>query len=263
MAGALWSGSLSFGLVNVPVALLSAVRDRDVHFHQLRESDHRRIEVRRYCTDEDKEVPWEEIAHGYELDDECVMVTDAELEALEPRRTRTIDIEQFVPVGQIDPNYFDHPYFLVPAGGGEGAARAYRLLAGVMERSERAALGRFVLRTREYLVALRVRDGAIALSTLLFADELRPVADLGDAVPSDKRHKPTRTQVDRAVALIDAMSAEFDPTNYTDCHRRRLLDVIAAKRDGEEIEAPGRPEVPKPAPDLMEALKESLVAAKA
>src|SRR4051794_21430186 len=172
MPRAMWSGSVSFGLVNVPVALHSAARDLDVHFHQIHEPSNARIEVRRVCSKEGKEVPWEEIAHGWDEGSKCVMVTDDELESLEPRRTKTIDIEAFVDLEEIDPVHFDHPYWLAPTGG-EGAARAYALLGKVMERSERVAIGRFVLRTKEYLVALRFRDGAIALSTLLFADEIR------------------------------------------------------------------------------------------
>jgi len=255
MARALWSGSVSFGLVNVPVALFSAARDLDVHFHQLHEPTNARIEVRRVCSKEGKEVPWEEIAHGWDSDTKCVMVTDDELEALEPRRTKTIDLEAFVELAEIDPVHFDHPYYLAPAGG-EGAARAYALLAEVMERSGRVAIGRFVLRTKEYLVALRVRDGAIALSTLLFADEIRE-PDPGT------RKKPVKKHVDEAVRLIKELSADFDPGAYEDGHRKRLEKLIAQKKKGQEIEIPDDPEVPEPVSDLMDALRESLKAARA
>jgi DNA end-binding protein Ku len=149
MPRSLWSGSLSFGLVNVPVALYSGVADTDVHFRQLHAKDHTPVEIRRYCAKEDAEVPYEEIANGYETDGDLVILTDAELATAAPRKTRTIDIEAFVDLAEVDPIYLDHPYVLMPSGESEGAMRAYRLLLEVMERTERAALGRFVMRTKE------------------------------------------------------------------------------------------------------------------
>jgi DNA end-binding protein Ku len=261
MPRAIWSGAVSFGLVNVPVALLSAVRDLDVHFHQLDERTKARIEIRRVCSKEGKAVDYDEIAHGYELDGECVMLTDEELAALEPRKTRTIDIEAFVELDSIDPAYFDRPYYLVPVGG-EGAARAYRLLAEVMRRSDRVAIGRFVLRSREYLVALRVRDGAIALSTMLFENELRRAKDVGDARVTAK-DKPSDRALTQATKLVKALATDFDPSAYEDRHRKRVRKLIAKKRKGGEISAPPEPETPGPVPDLMAALRESLEAAKA
>src|SRR5919206_1703782 len=152
MPRALWTGSLSFGLVNVPVQLMSAVRDMDLHFRQLHEKDNVPVETQRWCSEEEKEVPYESITRSYELDSgKQVIVTDDDLEAVEPRKTRTIDIEQFVDLADVDPVYFDHPYFLEPGADDEGAKRAYQLLVGAMERSDRAALGRFVMRTKEYL----------------------------------------------------------------------------------------------------------------
>src|SRR3954451_218529 len=152
MARSLWTGSLSFGLVNVPVALFSGVKDTDVHFRQLHVKDHTPIETRRFCKDEDTEVPWDEIAHGYETEDgEQVVLSDAELATAAPRKTRTIDVEAFVDLADVDPIYYDHPYVLMPSGEAEGTQRAYRLLLEVMEQTDRAALGRFVLRTKEYL----------------------------------------------------------------------------------------------------------------
>src|ERR671928_563494 len=138
----LWSGSLSFGLVNVPVQMVSAARDLDYHFHQLHEKDKARIEQRRFCSEEDVEVTWEEVARSYDLDGKQVILTDEELASVEPRKTRTIDIEAFVELAEVDPIYFDHPYFLVPAGESEGTLRAYRLLVEVMDKQERVALGR-------------------------------------------------------------------------------------------------------------------------
>ncbi len=144
MPRSLWTGSLSFGLVNVPVRLEPAVRDRDLHFRQLHRKDGAPIEVQRWCSQEDVEVDYDEITHGYELEDgDRITISDLELQAIEPRRTRTIDIEQFVELTDVDPMYFDHPYWLVPASDDDGALRAYRLLSEMMGRTDRAALGRF------------------------------------------------------------------------------------------------------------------------
>ena len=166
MPRSLWSGSLSFGLVNVPVVMVSAMRDLDLHFRQLHEKDGAPVETQRWCSKEDVEVPYDEIAHAFEFDDGSqVIISDEELEAIEPRRTRTIDIEQFVDLDEVDPVYFDHPYYLLPAGSDDGSTRAYRLLVDVMDRTERAAVGQFVMRTKEYLAIVRVRRGSIAWSS--------------------------------------------------------------------------------------------------
>jgi DNA end-binding protein Ku len=250
---ALWSGSLSFGLVNVPVQLVSAARDLDYHFHELHEKDKARIEQRRFCSKEDVEVMYEEVAHSYDLDGKQVIVTDAELGSVEPRKTRTIDIEAFVSLAEIDPVYFDHPYLIVPAGESEGTLRAYRLLVEVMERSERAALGRFVMRTKEYLAAVRVRDGALTLTTMLFHDEIRPTKP----IPTGGK-KPAKKELDQAVALVEALSTDWDPESYDDCYRERLRRVIEDKRKRRTIEAPEPEKEPSPAPDLMDALQRAL-----
>jgi DNA end-binding protein Ku len=257
MARALWSGSLSFGLVNVPVQLFSAVRDLDVHFNQLHEKDGAPIETHRFCADEDRDVPFEEIGHGYERDDgDQVVLTDEELALAAPRKTRTIDIESFVDLEDVDPIHFDHPYFLLPAGDGEGSKRAYQLLLEVMRRSERAALGRFVLRTKEYLVIVRVRDGLLALTTMLFHDEIRPAKD----IPAGGA-KPKKAQLDQAIALVEALAVDWDPSQYEDRYRERLLDVIERKKKGKRISVPDDERQPAPVPDLMAALEESLKAA--
>jgi DNA end-binding protein Ku len=249
----LWSGSLSFGLVNVPVQLVSAARDLDYHFHQLHEKDKVPIEQRRFCSKEDQEVSWEEVAHSYDLNGRAVVVTDEELASVQPRKTRTIDIEAFVELDEVDPIYFDHPYFLVPAGESEGTLRAYRLLVAVMEKQERAALGRFVMRTKEYLVALRAREGALALTTMLFHDEVRPTKD----VPTGGK-KPSKKQLDNAVAIIEELSTDWEPETYTDCYRERLRKVIDAKRKRKTIHAPKPEPEPGPVPDLMAALEATL-----
>jgi DNA end-binding protein Ku len=253
MARTLWSGSLSFGLVNVPVQLVTAARDLDYHFRQIHEKDKAAIEQRRYCSEEDVEVTWEEIAHAYDLDGKQVVVTDEELASVQPRKTRTIEIEAFVDLADVDPLYFDHPYWLVPAGESEGTLRAYRLLVEAMGKTDRAALGRFVMRTKEYLALVRVRDGALALTTMRFADEVRPTKP----VPSGGK-KPAKKQVDSAVAVIEELSTDWDPERYDDCYRARLKKVIDAKRKRRKIEVPEQRKQPSPAEDLMDALERTL-----
>jgi len=256
MARGLWSGTLAFGLVAVPVELVSAVRDRDVHFHEVDERG-QRVEVQRTCEQDGNPVPWEEVGHGYELDGRLVVLSDEELAAAAPERTRTIEVEEFVPLEQVDPAHFDHPYYLLPQGGAEGITRAYRLLRDVMAESEQVAIGRIVMRSREQLVAVRERDGLLALSTMLFAEEIRDPRSI-DAVPADRRSAPKRRAVDQARKVIDAMTRDFDPSRYEDCHRARLLRLIARKRRGGEIEIPELEPEPEPVPDLMAALEASL-----
>jgi DNA end-binding protein Ku len=253
VARSLWSGSLSFGLVNVPVQLVSAVRDLDYHFHQLHEKDKVPIEQRRFCSKEDAEVSWEEVAHAYDLDGKQVVVTDEELGSVQPRKTRTIEIEAFVDLGDVDPIYFDHPYFLIPAGDSEGTLRAYRLLVETMAAQDRVALGRFVMRTKEYLVAVRARDGALALTTMLFHDEVRATKD----IPTGGK-KPSKKQLDNAVAIIEELSSDWEPERFEDCYRARLKRVIDAKRKRKTIEVPTAQKEPAPAPDLMDALERTL-----
>ena len=181
------------------------------------------------CSKEGKEVPYEEIGNEYD----GVVLTDEELSAADPAKTRTIDIESFVKLDEIDPIYFDHPYYLVPAGETDGTVRAYRLLAGVMEQTERVALGRFVLRTKEYLVAIRVREQALTLSTMRFHDEVRAT----DGIPgAGGRTKPK--EVKQAVKLIEALSVDWDPADYEDEYRKRLQAIVRKKRKGGEIKLP-------------------------
>jgi DNA end-binding protein Ku len=254
MARSLWSGSLSFGLVNVPVALYSAARDLDVHFHQLHEKDGARIEVRRFCSKEDAEVAFEDIGHAYELDSgKTVVLTDAELEAVAPKRTRTIEISSFVPAAQIDPIMYDHPYWLLPVGESAGTKRAYRLLVEAMGSTDRVALGRFVLRTKEYLGAVRVRDGLLSLTTMLFPDEIRATKGIDSG-----GRKPSADALKQAVKLVEALGGDFRPSDYKDEHNQRLRKIVKDKEKGGTIEAPEAEEEPPPAPDLLEALRASM-----
>jgi DNA end-binding protein Ku len=254
MARSLWSGSLSFGLVNVPVALFSAARDLDIHFHQLHEKDGARIETRRFCSKEDAEVPYEEIGRAYETDSgEQVVLTDAELDAVAPRKTRTIDIQSFVDAEELDPILFDHAYWLLPTGESAGTKRAYRLLVEALGDADRVALGRFVLRTKEYLVTVRVRDSLLSLTTMLFPDEIRASKGIDTGA-----RKPAPKALGQAVKLVEALSTDFDPKAYKDEHRKRLRAVIKDKEKGGTVEAPEQDSEPAPATDLMEALRASM-----
>jgi DNA end-binding protein Ku len=204
---------------------------------------------------------YEEIASGYETDDgDLVVLTDAELATAAPRKTRTIDVEAFVDIADVDPIYLDHPYVLLPAGDADGTLRAYRLLLEVMERTERAALGRFVMRTKEHLALIRAREDRLVLTTLLWHDEVRPTKD----VPTPtKRDKPAKKEVDHAVALIDALSCPWDPERYEDDFEKRLKTIIRKKSKGQSIEIPeDEEEEAEPLPDLMAALEKSLAEAK-
>jgi DNA end-binding protein Ku len=253
MPRALWSGSLSFGLVNVPVQVVGAARDLDYHFHQLHAKDKVRVEHRRFCSEEDVEVLWEEVGRGYDRNGKQVMLTDEELSSVEPRKTRTIEIEAFVDLEEVDPIYFDHPYYLIASGESEGTARAYRLLVELMDAENRAALGRFVMRSKEYLAAVRVRDGALTLTTMRFHDEVRSTSETRTG-----GKKPTKKAIDNAVAIIEELSTDWDPERYEDCYRERLRRVIERKRKGATIEAPEPEKQPKPVPDLMAALEQTL-----
>ncbi|HET9093699.1 MAG TPA: Ku protein [Solirubrobacteraceae bacterium] len=261
MPAGIWSGTLSFGLVAVPVRMVSATRDLDVRFHQVDGETGERIEVHRTCELDGQEVPWEDIGRGYDLDGQLVTLTDEELEAAAPERTHTIEIEEFVDLDEIDPAQFDHPYYLVPSSDSEGTTRAYRLLRDAMASSNQAAIGRVVLRSNEYLVAVREHDHLLALTTMLFADELRP-AEAIDSIPGDDAAgAPKRAEVTQAVKLIDAMTRRFDPAAYEDLHRRRLLELVESRRTRRKPKMAAEETVPSPAdgaPDLMAALKASL-----
>jgi DNA end-binding protein Ku len=232
------------------------VRDVGFHFRQLNEATKLPIEQRRFCSAEDIEIAWEDVAHGFELDDKVVIITDEDLATVEPRKTRTIDIDSFVELADVDPIHFDHPYVLLPIGNSEGTLRAYQLLVEVMENASRAALGRFVMRTKEYLVLVRARDGLLSLTTMLWHDEVRPTDEIAPGGKVDK------AQVKQTVALIEAMGADWDPGAYEDRYTERLADVIKRKRKGGTIKAPKPEKEPAPTPDLMEALEQTLAEMK-
>jgi DNA end-binding protein Ku len=261
MARGLWSGTLSFGLVAVPVRMVSAVRDRDIHFHEIDRKTGERIEIRSTCEKTKQEVRWEDAGHGYELDGKQVVLSDDELAAAAPERTRTIEIEEFVELKEIDPVHFNHPYLLLPDSDSAGVTRAYLLLREAIANSGQVAIGRVVLRSKEYLVAVRERDELLSLATMLFADEIRDPKDI-QAVPTGLAGTPGRGEVAQAIKVLDAMTRPFDPDRYEDCHRKRLVKIIQTKRKTGEVEIPQLEPEPEAVPDLMAALKQSLARIK-
>jgi len=260
MARAIWSGTISFGLLNVPVRLFSAVARRNIALREIRESDNSRIKHKRVAEGTDEEVPYENIVKAYELTPgQYVPLSKDEMAALAPEKTRAIDVQDFVDIEEIDPMYFDSPYYLGPA---EGAEKAYSLLAAAMESSGKAAISRFVFRNKEHLAAIRATDGVLTLTTMRFHDEVVPPSELDDALP-DEKPKVAKREQQMAEQLIDSLSTEFEPDAYKDEYREQLLALIEQKAEGKEIVAP-EAEAPKAtkAPDLMAALEESIAAVK-
>jgi len=260
MPRAIWSGSISFGLLNVPVKLYSAVSKKSVSFRELRESDGSRIRHKRVAEADGEEVPYEEIVKGYEVaPEQYVVVTRDELEQLDPKKTRAIEIKDFVDLDDIDPIYFDHPYYLGPD---KGAEKAYGLLVKAMEDSRKVAIARFVLRNKENLAALRPMDGVMTMATMRFADEVVTPDEIADSIEGDPG-KPTKKELEMAKALIDSLAGEFEAGEYRDEYREEVLALIERKAKGESVVA-AKSEAPTPtkAPDLMAALEESLAAVK-
>jgi DNA end-binding protein Ku len=260
MARAIWSGSISFGLLNVPVKLYSAVARRGISLREIRESDGARIRHRRVAEGTDEEVPYEKIQKAFEITSgNYVPISRDEMAALAPEKTRAVEVQDFVDLDQIDPIYFDSPYYLGPA---EGAEKAYSLLASAMERSGKVAIARFVFRNKEHLAALRADDGVLTLTTMRFADEVVPPDELDDVLP-DRKPKVAAKEVEMAEQLIDSLTSDFDPSAYRDEYREELMSLIERKAEGKEIVAPEAPErEATKAPDLMAALEESIAAVK-
>lgn len=255
-ARAFWSGTLTFGLVSIPVDLFPATRSQRVSLRMLDE-DGTPLSRRYYSPVDGREVTREHIVRGYEVDDdEYVVVTDEELEALEPRKSRDIDLRRFVPADQIDPMYFERAYFLAPAG---DSTKAYRLLAEAMERTGRAGVATFVMRTREYLVAILAENGILRAETLRFADEIRSAQDVGLPTPV----RAERKLVKRLEAAIEKHSADsLDIEELRDRESERLLALIERKREASEdvVEAPEGAEAEPEADviDLMEVLRQRM-----
>ena len=257
MPRAIWSGAISFGLVNVPVKLFTAISPKDVRFHQLEEGTGSRIRQKRVSAETGEEVPYEKIVKGYEISPgQYVPITPEELESLDPESTRAIDIEDFVELGEIDPLFYDRPYYLIPEKGG---AKAYALLVEAMKESGKVAIARFVLRTKQYLAAIRPLDDVLVLETMLYADEVIEPDDL-EGVPHDVDVSDRELKIARQ--LIESLSSDFEPERYRDEHRERVLALIERKAEGQEIVAEPLVEKPTKVVDLMAALEASLDAVK-
>jgi DNA end-binding protein Ku len=255
MARAIWSGAISFGLVNVPVKLYSATSPKTVRFHQLSSKTGNRIKQKRVDPSTGDEVPFEEIVKGYELSpDRYVLIEPEELDALDPKATKTIDIEVFVDESEIDPIYYDHSYYLAPTTGG---AKAYRLLLDAMREAGKVGIGRVVIRSKQQLCALRPTGDVMAMSTMLFGDEVL-APDRIDELDAVGDAEATPRELTMAQQLIDSLSTEFDPNKFHDEYRERVLDLIERKAAGEEIAVQPQAEEEGPAPDLMAALEASL-----
>ena len=260
MPRSIWSGAISFGLVNVPVKLYSAVSRKTVRFHQLNGKTGHRIAQKRVDSVTNEEVSYDDIVKGYELTKEhYVVITPDELDALDPEKTRTIDIEDFVDLSEIDPIYYDHPYYLVPD---KGAAKAYGLLLQAMQESEKVAVARVVIRSKEQLVAIRPAPGGVlTMETMIFSDEVVAPDDIED-LPAEKDLKVSDREIQMAQQLIDSLSSDFAPEKYRDEYREKVLELIERKAAGEEIAVQPEAPQPKKVPDLMAALEASLAAVK-
>ena len=261
MARSLWSGSISFGLVNIPIRLYPAVSKKGVSFHQIDSKTGARVKMQRVSSADGSEVPYDQIVKGYELSkDHYVLIEPEELDALDPESTRSIEIEEFIDLEDIDPVFFDTPYLVAPV---KAAEKPYALLAKAMEEQGKVGIARFVMRTKQYLAALRPKDGMIMLSTMVYADELAApdeIKELQEVVGIDVSER----ELKMASQLIESLSVEFDPTRFKDEYRDRVLDLIEQKAAGEEI----RIEAPAPADngkvvDLMAALEASVAEARA
>src|ERR1700693_2863447 len=259
MARGIWAGAISFGLVYVPVKLYSATSPKTVRFHQLSSKTGARIRQKRVDPSTDEEVPYEEIVKGYEITpDRYVVIDPDELDALDPKATKTIDIEEFVDLDQIDPIYYDHSYYLAPAAGG---AKAYRLLLDAMRESGKVGIGRVVLRSKQQLAALRPTGDVLTLTTMLWGDEVLSPERL-DELESVAETEATDRELKMAEQLIESLSGDFEPSRFRDEYRDRVLDLIERKAAGEEIAVQPQAEEPTAAPDLMAALEASLAAVR-
>jgi DNA end-binding protein Ku len=259
MARAIWSGAISFGLVNVPVKLYTATSPKTVRFNQLSSKTGARIRQKRVDPTTDEEVPYEDIVKGYEITpDRFVVITNDELDALDPKATRTIDIEEFVDLSEIDPIYYDHNYYLAPTAGG---AKAYRLLLDAMREAGKVGIGKVVLRSKQQLAALRPTGDVLTLTTMLWGDEvLSP--DRLDEIGEIEEASATDRELKMAEQLIASLSSEFEPSKFRDEYREQVLELIERKAAGEEIAVTPQAEEPEAAPDLMAALEASLAAVR-
>jgi DNA end-binding protein Ku len=251
MARSIWNGTITFGLIAVSIKVNSATEDKSVHFHQVHAADGSRIKQKRICSKENKEVPYKEVAKGYELrGGKYVMLEQEEIDAAAGESSHLIELEEFVGAAEIDPVFYDRTYYL---GAGKDGRDAYRLLHDALQKSDRAGLGRWVFHNREYLVAIRPLDGVLALHTMRFADELVDPGDLD--IPKLSR-APSKREVEMAGKLVDSLHERFDPDAFHDSYRERVLQLIETKASGKEPELPEVEE--EDSTDLAAALEASL-----
>jgi DNA end-binding protein Ku len=252
MARSIWNGTITFGLIAVPIKVHSATESHTIHFHQVHAADGARIKQKRLCSKEGKEVPYKEVAMGYEVrGGEFVMLEKEEIDAAAGDRSHTIALEQFVDREQVDPVFYNRTYYL---GAGADGEDAYRLLHDALDKAERTGLGRWVFHNREYLVAVRAGEDVLVLHTMRFADELVAPHKLDIQAPS---RKPTGRELDMAEQLVDSLHKRFRPSAFKDTYRDRVAELIKRKAEGEEIELPEYEE-PEAPDDLMAALEASL-----
>jgi DNA end-binding protein Ku len=253
MPSAIWGGTIGFGLVSVPIKVVSATKSRDVRFNQLEEDTNSRIRYRRVSDTTGEEVPNERIVKGFEISPgQYVVVADDEMKGLAPKASRTIEIEDFVELDQIDPIYFENPYYLAPDA---TAVKPYKLLVEAMTELRKVAIGRLVMRSKESLVAIRPVDGVLCLETMRYADEVLPAEGV---VPDEEVADPTARELEMAKQLVQALSGDFEPAKYHDEYREQLLDLIQRKAAGEEVVAEPAVEDKGKVLDLMAALEASL-----
>jgi DNA end-binding protein Ku len=263
MPRSIWTGAISFGLVTVPVKLYSAVNRKTVRFNQLNQKTGSRISQKRVDASTGEEVAYEDLVKGYEIGpDRYVLIEPGELESVEPKKTKTIDIEDFVDLDEIDPIFYDHPYYLAPAAGG---AKPYRLLLEAMRETNKVAIAKVVIRQKESLVAIRPmgegEDEVLGMATMLFADEVVDPARLDD-LPSAEDVETSDRELDIAKQLVQSLAGDFEPDKYHDTYREAVLEMIEKKAAGEEIAVQPEAEEAAPVPDLMSALKASLDAVR-
>jgi DNA end-binding protein Ku len=246
---AMWKGAISFGLVTVPVSLNVAVRPRDVQFHQVHDKDGGRIREKRVCELDGKEVPYEHVAKGYEVSKgELVVIGRDELKAVDPVADKTIAVEQFVELPEIDPLYFDRTYYVAPDG--KAASHAYALFTSVLEKAGQVAIARIVISTKQHLCMLRAKGGRLLLTTLVYGDEVAEAPDVPHATPSAQELK-------MASLLLDQMIGTFDANRFHDEHRERVIALVKQKAEGKTITV-AEEKAPAPIADLTEALRRSI-----
>jgi DNA end-binding protein Ku len=251
----LWTGTISFGLVNVPVRMYSAIDEHTLHFHMLHEKDDSRIGYEKVCKKEGKPVPDDEIVKAFEFEKgEYVYMTDEDFDEAKVEGYKTIDIRDFVPYEEIDPIFFRKTYYLGPQ---DGAERTYALLREAMERSGLAAIAKFIMRDRQNLGCLRVREGVITLEQMYFADEVRSIEEIAPG-----KAKVDAKELKMAEALIDSYSGAFEPGKYEDTYRDTLCEIINAKRKGKDVHIDRGAQEEEAPPDLMSALRASVEAAR-